>query len=261
MRYYVISDMHSFYSLTQDALTNAGYYSDCEPHKLIICGDAFDRGHESAEMQKWICDLIDKDEVILIKGNHDNLFIDLLNELSDNVGIMSHHLSNGTVSTAIQLVSDKFNMSEYDARDLIINDSPKFADMLKDTDYYKKIIPAEKYFYETGSYVFTHGYLPMDSFSNFIPDWRDTNKNKYSWDKNALWANGIKCALILDCILPNKTIVCGHWHSSFGYHLTENKSEFDDDACYDIFRDKGIIAIDACTAWSKQVNVLVVEDD
>ena len=73
MRYYVVSDIHSFYTEMIKALTEKGYFDDKEPHKLIICGDMFDRGSESVAMQKFIMELLEKDEVILIRGNHEEL--------------------------------------------------------------------------------------------------------------------------------------------------------------------------------------------
>lgn len=38
MRYYVVSDVHSYYSFLISALTEQGFFEDKEPHKLIICG-------------------------------------------------------------------------------------------------------------------------------------------------------------------------------------------------------------------------------
>jgi metallophosphoesterase superfamily enzyme len=41
---------------------------------IVICGDLFDRGKEAEELQKYILDLMDRDEGILIRGNHEDLF-------------------------------------------------------------------------------------------------------------------------------------------------------------------------------------------
>ena len=65
MRYYVISDVHSFYSKTMQALSEKGFFEDKSPHKLIVCGDLFDRGSESVKMQNFICELLKNDDVIL----------------------------------------------------------------------------------------------------------------------------------------------------------------------------------------------------
>ena len=53
MRYYVISDVHSFYSESVQALSEKGFFEDKSPHKLIVCGDLFDRGIGIGENAKF----------------------------------------------------------------------------------------------------------------------------------------------------------------------------------------------------------------
>ena len=61
--------------------------------------------------------------------------------------------------------------------------------------------------------------------------------------------------------MEEKTIVCGHWHASYGHAQYEQKgSEFGEDADFSAYYGKGIIALDACTALSHKVNVIVIED-
>lgn len=56
-------------------------------------------------------------------------------------------------------------------------------------------------------------------------------------------------------------IVCGHWHTSYGHSKYERKgTEFGEDADFSPYYGPGIIAIDACTAFSGKVNCLVIED-
>ena len=60
---------------------------------------------------------------------------------------------------------------------------------------------------------------------------------------------------------PNKKIVCGHWHASFGHCAYEKKgSEFGKTADFTPYYGNGVIAIDGCTAHTGKVNVLIVED-
>ena len=55
--------------------------------------------------------------------------------------------------------------------------------------------------------------------------------------------------------------MCGHWHASYGHSKFEGKgSEFKEDADFTPYQASGIIAIDACTAHSGFVNVLVLDD-
>lgn len=54
MRYYVVSDIHGYYTQMKSALEKAGFFSDTTPHKLIMLGDLFDRGHEAKQLQQFI---------------------------------------------------------------------------------------------------------------------------------------------------------------------------------------------------------------
>jgi hypothetical protein len=90
----------------------------------------------------------------------------------------------------------------------------------------------------------------------FNPDWR--NASQEEWDE-ATWGNPFDMAD--RGLMPNKTIVFGHWHCSTGWAKAENCSEFDDDAKFDPYYGDGFISIDACTAYSRQCNVIVIEDE
>ena len=58
-----------------------------------------------------------------------------------------------------------------------------------------------------------------------------------------------------------KTVVCGHFHCSYGHCHYENKgSEFGEDADFSPYIAPGIIAIDACTAYSRKMNCVVIRD-
>lgn len=78
MRYYVTSDTHGFYTALETALKTAGYFEDTQPHKLLIVGDLFDRGDEALRLQTFILDQMENDSVILIKGNHEDMFVQLV---------------------------------------------------------------------------------------------------------------------------------------------------------------------------------------
>ncbi len=261
MKYYVVTDVHSFYTELETALKEKGFFADTEPHKLIVCGDLFDRGKESLKVQQFICDLMDKDEVILIKGNHE----DMLEELVRNgkrwfnfPGIIyTHHWHNKAVQTVLDLTKN----------DLTGLDNPtKLVADIKKTPAFTKIIPSMLNFYETEHYIFVHGWIPCRRVANvkdkpslvrYRDDWRDASDVSWEFarDDNGMyqWQEGVR--------EPNKTIVCGHWHASWGHRYIEHKgSEFEDDADFSPFYGKGIIAMDACTALSRKVNCIVIED-
>ena len=101
MRYYVVSDVHGFYTPLVTALKGAGFYGDTEPHKLLVLGDLFDRGSEAVKLQEFVLELMEQNAVILIRGNHEDLFEELVTE--DGGQPYSYHVSNGTYDTALQL--------------------------------------------------------------------------------------------------------------------------------------------------------------
>ena len=249
MKYYVVSDIHGFYTEFMQSLSSAGFFNDSVPHRLILLGDLFDRGEEALELQDFILELMEKDEVILIRGNHEDLFRDLV-EL-DNGAALGIHRSNGTYSTALQLTGYDMVMATIRRDD--------FTEEAMQTPYYQRIMPAMRNYFETDCYVFVHGWIPCvrdRGEYNYCSDWQ--NASAEEWER-ARWYNGIDAARTC---MEEKTIVCGHWHASYGHSKYHGKgSEFGPDACFEPYYDSGIIAVDACTAHSGKVNVLVLEDE
>lgn len=246
MKYYVTADIHGFYSEFEKALRESGYYDELDPHKLIILGDLFDRGQEAKKLQQFVMD--NRDDLILIRGNHEDLFVEMV---TDDEGLpYSHHVSNGTYQTALQLTGWDPTMARIRNYD--------FADAAKQTPYYREIIPSMLNYYETEHYVFVHGWIPCiygRSGYSYYSSWREASEGEWS---SARWHNGMDA--VRTC-MEDKTIVCGHWHTSYGHAKYEGKgSEFEADADFSPFCASGIIALGACTAFSRTVNVITIED-
>lgn len=262
MRYYVVADVHGFYTEMVSALNEKGYFEDKTPHKLIVCGDLFDRGSEAKEMQRFILELLERDEVILIKGNHEDLALDLLNDpikyLWDmETALLSHHYRNRIMDTFFQLTG-------YDIRGAIKN-VKDFADKSTDTPFIKTIIPAMRNYFETPNYIFVHGWIPCEAYGrggradtfHYKSDWRNAKEIDWYYSR---WHNGM-LAWLQGVKEPNKTIVCGHWHASYGHSRIEGEgSEHEEDAIFTPFIADGIIALDACTARSGFVNCFVIDE-
>lgn len=257
MRYYVTADVHGYFSELKTALTEKGFFEDKEPHKLIICGDIYDRGKEARYLQEFILDLLSKDEIVLIKGNHEDLALDLLNNWHKNSFLQYHHSTNGTLDTVCQLIG--ITTSE------LLTDAENIGRDFLNNPYIQKIIPAMLDYYETERYIFTHGWIPCTPIkvntylTEYAPieAWRTANPKL--WD-DARWINGMEAAHG-GVIEKNKTIVCGHWHCSFGHSKYEGDGgEFDNNPNFAPYFGKGIIALDACTPVSKKINCIVIED-
>ncbi len=249
MKYYVAADVHGFYTQFHHALEAAGYFTDPEEHRLIILGDVFDRGREALEMQSFILGLMDRDAVILIRGNHEDLFEDMVQ--IDKCRPLRQHVANGTYGTALRLTGVELLTAEKYPWILV--------DAAVQTPYYQRIIPAAVDYFETKTCVFVHGWIPCALERGgfvFDPRWREAEPR--AW-RDARWINGMDAART--CAEP-KTVFCGHWHCSYGHARYEHiGSEFGPDADFSPYFAPGVVAMDACTAHSGRVNILVIEDE
>ena len=243
---FVTSDIHSFFNEFKITLDNAGFDENNEDHWLVVCGDCFDRGPDSAKVWKYLRNLPRK---VLIKGNHEQLLLDCCNRGWPG----SHDISNGTYRTITHLgYGDEFDeMCRY----TLARVRPFVDGMVN--------------YLETEHYIFVHSWIPAISKDNlpahytrsrrfeFNPDWR--NADQEDWDA-ATWGNPFDMAE-KGLNQTGKTIVFGHWHCSTGWAKAEGREEFGDDAKFDPYYGDGFIAVDACTAYSGKVNVLVLEDE
>lgn len=245
MKFFCVSDIHSFFTPLKEALDCAGFEKDNPDHYLVCCGDAFDRGDESEEVLHFLMSLERK---ILVKGNHDTL----LEECCKREFPYSRDISNRTVKT----INDIGGAGEGYCFDKCCentwNRTAAYRDCLIN-------------YFETENYIFVHSFIPLkhseDRQGNFEydSDWR--NASSVTWEQ-AMWGNPFELTE-QGLNQTGKTIVFGHWHCSAGWAKAEGRSEFGEDAKWDIFQDgeKKIIGLDKCTTHTGKVNVLVIEDD
>lgn len=76
-KYFIITDVHSFYDEMVKALSKAGFDRDNPEHILVHCGDLFDRGPKPKECLDYIMS-IPKERRILIMGNHEERLLQIL---------------------------------------------------------------------------------------------------------------------------------------------------------------------------------------
>ena len=258
-KYFIASDIHSYYEPFIKELNRTGFDLDNKEHILIICGDLFDRGPNSIEIYDFIKSL-PKDRRILIRGNHEYLFIDLLRK--DLPDYYDH--TNGTVKTL---------------NDLTFNKYANWYDLVLD----KKLEEIKKWFlsdewidyYETNNYIFTHAFIPLNidynsnskhmysadvCYLSYKENWRESTPKEF---ENATWGCPWKLAKA-GLNKTGKTIVCGHWHTAdFFNNLKNLKIKYDLHENNPIFISKKykLIGLDACTAATNKINVLVLNED
>ena len=266
-KYFVVSDIHSFFKEMIFALTEKGYDKSNSDHILVICGDLFDRGNESKELFDFVKSL-PEDRFIYIRGNHEDLLFDCYYQMIDNEIVSSHHYSNGTVKTIAHLSGLKTEDCGWLMYDTW---SPLRGNVMDTLPEVLEFINKRSVNYaEIGNYILVHGWIPFMKEElrtgvikyNMIKDWRHSTL----W-YNARWENGMD-AWHKGIKIEGKTIICGHFHASWGWsHLKQERPEWpqknkkDFKKSFEPFIEDGIIAIDACTAYSNFVNVIVLEVD
>jgi serine/threonine protein phosphatase 1 len=239
---FIVADVHGHYYEMWKALNEKGFDINNDDHIFVSCGDLLDRGTKPAECLQYVLS-IPKDRRILIRGNHEDMYEDIFNRGY----FASHDAHNGATLTFRLLHGD---MNERDQK--VIIDSVKEHPLLK--QYLSETIDC----YETEKSVFVHGWIPCYvSYNNAINIEKPNEEDWY----DARWINGMK-AWHYGSRKDGKTIYCGHWHTSYGHSIIDNKcSEFGEDAIFEPFVKDGIVALDGCVAHTKKVNCYVIEDN
>ncbi len=238
-KFFVTSDIHSYYTPLKKALEEAGFDSNNENHWLVVCGDVFDRGSESVEILHF---LISLERKILIKGNHDILLEDCcMREYA-----YMYDTSNGTKRT-IQDIGRTKDFAE--CCQIAWNKLARYRELLVN-------------YFETLNYIFVHSWIPMtiqngDDYK-YDENWRGAIDDRW---KEAMWGNPFKIAE-QGLNQTGKTIVFGHFHCSAGHKMLGHcKSEFGEDTIWEPCYAEGIIGVDRCTAYTGECNVVVLEDE
>ena len=230
MKLFVVSDVHSFFTPFKQALDEVGFESGNDEHLLVVCGDLYDRGDESCELFEFINSVPNK---ILVLGNHEELLKDCI----DRGYPQMHDLSNGTSATVYDLGGGKYGRDFSECCRITWNIVKPLLDQMVD-------------YYETEKYVFVHSTIPLKE------DWRHANTQEW---KDARWDNPFKFWEQVG--IDGKTVVFGHFHTSWAWSRDGVGSEWGTDACFEPYYGDGFIGLDACTIVSHKVNVIILEDN
>ena len=259
---YVVSDIHSCRDALMRALDDAGFFAD-ESGKLLLLGDALDRGDDPLGVIDLLLDLQDKGRLIYVKGNHEELFLNCLQTMTssatkNSTALFSHHYKNGTVDTLLAIAG----MTEDEA----FAYPTELARRVMDSPYYKRLLPAAIDYYETDEFVFCHGWVPCFTVEGeygkeyiYNPNWREASPTDW-W--RARWYNGMELACLHDMKVPGKTVVCGHVRSVWGHaNINGTCNEWDKNVDRTPFFADGVIGIDGTCFVSGIVNCLIIGEE
>ena len=258
MEYLVISDTHGHCSEVEKAIEEKG---GLENKKLILVGDILDRGDEAVRLTDYLIKLLKEDKLILIRGNHEDLLEDAIRDIENGkiwwVATASHHTVNGTFDTLLQLSGMTGDEAVAHPKELIAR--------VRESAFYKTIMPACVDFYETDNYVFTHGWIPCitegygaEKRYYYNADWRNATPEQW---RAARWFNGMNIAFVHRVVEPDKTVVCGHIHASYGHACIDMIcTEYGPDVILSPYYGDGVIGIDGCVARSGKINCIEIDD-
>lgn len=290
-KYFIVSDIHSYLDELLAALVKSSLDLKNPNHILVIDGDVFDRGHQTVALYKWLIDF-PQDRLILIHGNHDDLLFSLL---SSNVFPEDWQFRNGTVKTicAMAYMDDEYgdeveeflDRNHHEMYDYV-QAAPEATDKWEEVKKLAKESPIYKWmqsdkwinYLELDKFIITHSFIPVNikekyalyhadiiynAYTQFMhqnKDWRKADQK--TWYES-MWGRPY---LQFDAGLFNmekrkgKVLVVGHYRcSAFHEHYEPNIHYIDGN--HDIYFGDNLIAIDATTAWSHQVNVLEIDEN
>ena len=240
-KFFVTSDIHSFMNPLKRALDEKGFDPTNKDHWLVVCGDCYDRGDDSELVLNYLMSLERK---ILIRGNHDLL----LRDLCERGFPHRHDFHNGTTITV-------YDLGDAGAG----NDFEKCCEVTQNKlrEYNNLLVN----YFETQHYIFVHSWIPI-IFQNgglykYDKNWRNATNDQ--WEL-AMWGNPFELA-DMELNQTGKTIVFGHFHTSYQWSAHYGYSEFDDDAKFEPYYGHNYIGLDACVARTEKVNVIVIEDE
>ena len=187
MRILAISDIHgSYYNLIE--LLKKVDYDPCKD-KLILLGDYVDRGPKSMETL-FLIDKLVKDGAIALIGNHDSMFLDLIeNDGIDDAIYNQYYYQLGTFKTILDY--KRLSLKEKNEIKIIL----------------KNLLP----YYELDKYIFVHAginskiKLEKNRFQDIIWLREEFYNNKGYDDKIIIFGHTPTCNL-------NESNLCKIWY-------------------------------------------------
>ena len=81
MALFAVADIHGYFDQTKKALEEAGFFESPE-NKLVLVGDALDRGKQVRETVDFLLNLHREGRLIYVFGNHEELLDQCLQDIA-----------------------------------------------------------------------------------------------------------------------------------------------------------------------------------
>lgn len=159
--YFVVGDIHGCYSELRLLLDN---HWNPESETLVFLGDLVDRGPESYKVITYIMELKNKYDVVVIGGNHDELFIEWLESPEDG----GYYYDIGGRETIDSFFGNRlsFELLPSVLAEKLKSDFPEIIKFLKE-------LPS---FFETEKFIFVHAGINLD-----LKNWSNSTDKVFKW--------------------------------------------------------------------------------
>lgn len=151
---FAVGDVHGEITLLDELLENW----DKEQERLLFVGDLIDRGENPAAVLRRVKALADQTGAIVLKGNHEQMLLDFLENPS---GKMHYYLSQGGMETIQSLIADSLDkkMTPEGLAERVKEEAAELIDFIRNLPLY----------YEEGKYVFVHAGVDLTKKIGTIP--------------------------------------------------------------------------------------------
>jgi serine/threonine protein phosphatase 1 len=233
MKYFVISDVHGYYSVLRETLLKNGFNESNNNHHLVILGDLFDRGPQSKEVLEYVYELSQNDKATIILGNHDSFLLEFIEKNYARTLFNIQHNGFGETLRSLSLLDPSPDNLDT-IRDVIIKRYP----------FLYEWINSFPWFLEKGKYIFGHGGVDGNT------DWKRLKRKDYIWSRE----------ITLEPI-DGKTVVAGHHRVATIRYPNSNYFELyrNNPSAFDILYEPGKILIDRFVEISQELNVLIID--
>jgi len=184
----VISDIHGCLRPFEALLARCGY--EPEQDQLILLGDFVDKGPQSKEVVDKVRQMVRREGVIALRGNHDQRLLDMA--LSSDPTAVAKFMLHGGRATAQSYLETDFG-GEWELSERL----PELRRKLQ-TDYAEHLafLNGLPYYYEGPRHIFVHAGLDPA-----YPDWRKQPVRQFMYIKESFYRHRTQVA---------KTVVFGH---------------------------------------------------
>lgn len=178
---YVIGDIHGEYEMFQTLLKDFNRHYQ----QLVLIGDLLDRGARSKECLLLGKQLVEEENAIYLKGNHEDIFLRFLDNPEERY---PNYILNGGGETIESLLHEGA-VAEYSPTEIAMMIKSRYKELIT----FLKDLPL---YYEWNDYLFVHAGINLEK-----KHWKDTSERDFLWIRKEFHEGENH---------TNKTIVFGH---------------------------------------------------